>query len=70
VPPVELKFQIPDALKNYLLDDYDLINNQNKLLKLPSNVTVKNLLKSFTECRLREFKGEKEAQKRYKKTQN
>lgn len=43
----ELKIRIPDELKQILVDDWELIVNQNQLLKLPPNYTVARILSQY-----------------------
>ncbi|PWA75548.1 MRG family protein [Artemisia annua] len=52
-PPVEkpVKIQIPSALKKQLVDDWEFINQQDKLVKLPRSPNVDDILAKYLEYR-------------------
>nr|XP_043614602.1 protein MRG1 [Erigeron canadensis] len=48
-----VKIQIPAALKKQLVDDWELVNHQDKVVKLPRSPNVDDILAKYLEYRLK-----------------
>lgn len=44
---VEIKINIPDDLKPWIVDDWDAVNNQQKVLEIPAKTTVQDIINAY-----------------------
>ncbi|XP_036609955.1 mortality factor 4-like protein 1 [Trichosurus vulpecula] len=49
---VEVRVEIPEELKPWLVDDWDLVTKQSQLFGLPAQMTVDAILEDYARCRV------------------
>ncbi|GIY51177.1 mortality factor 4-like protein 1 [Caerostris extrusa] len=49
---LKVKITLPDALKDWIIDDHDLVNRQKKIVQLPARITVDHILANYVRERV------------------
>lgn len=44
---VEIKINMPDDLKPWIVDDWDAVNRQQRLLQIPAKTTVQDIINAY-----------------------